>query len=365
MSSGNTILKIEGMTCPSCARRIEGVLAKMQGVQSAQVKFAVGTADITYDTKTADISRIIDAVGKLGYTAAQAGTAGEQSLTGKKSVLLVAGIAVIALALFYLVGNVPWLNFLPEINASMGYGMLFVIGLLTSVHCIAMCGGINLSQCISHQTTEPSKSTGKLRPGLLYNTGRVVSYTIVGGFAGALGSVITFSGAAKGIVAIIAGVFMVIMGLNLTGLFPRLRKITPGMPSSLSGKIRAKGRGPLVIGLLNGLMPCGPLQAMQLYALGTGSAASGALSMLMFSLGTVPLMFGFGAVSALLSRKFTGRMMKVSAALVIALGIVMTGRGLSLVGRICGAGCGPKPIRCRQNGRRRADRIDRNEGQSL
>jgi len=62
-------------------------------------------------------------------------------------------------------------------------------------------------------------------------------------------------------------------------------------------------KGPFTVGLLNGLMPCGPLQAMQIYALSTGNPLKGALSMLLFSLGTVPLMFGLGALGSLLSRR--------------------------------------------------------------
>jgi len=60
-------------------------------------------------------------------------------------------------------------------------------------------------------------------------------------------------------------------------------------------------------GLLNGFMPCGPLQAMQLYALGTGSFIAGATSMFMFSLGTVPLMFGLGAISSIAGGKLRKR----------------------------------------------------------
>lgn len=86
------------------------------------------------------------------------------------------------------------------------------------------------------------------------------------------------------------------------------------------------------MGMLNGLMPCGPLQAMQLYALSTGSFAQGALSMFVFSLGTVPLMFGLGALSSFLSARFTGVMLKASGAMVIFLGVVMLNNGLSLYG---------------------------------
>jgi plastocyanin domain-containing protein len=79
-------------------------------------------------------------------------------------------------------------------------------------------------------------------------------------------------------------------------------------------------------------MPCGPLQTMQLYALGTGSAAKGALSMFMFALGTVPLMLTFGAISGLLSKGYTKKLLKFSGILVIVLGLIMGNRGLALAG---------------------------------
>ncbi|HCL01063.1 MAG TPA: heavy metal transporter, partial [Lachnoclostridium phytofermentans] len=89
---------------------------------------------------------------------------------------------------------------------------------------------------------------------------------------------------------------------------------------------------PFYVGLLNGLMPCGPLQAMQLYALSTGDPLKGALSMLLFSLGTVPLMFGLGVLSSVLSQKFTKKVMSVGAVLVVVLGFSMFQSGLSLSG---------------------------------
>lgn len=227
-------------------------------------------------------------------------------------------------------------NSFPEAKEGMGYSVLFVIGLLTSVHCIAMCGGINLSQCVSNQleTTAKGNKMANLRPGILYNTGRVISYTIIGGIVGALGSVVSLTGAGKGLVAIIAGVFMVIMGLNMLNIFPSLRKFNPRMPKIFASKINEKknSNSPLYVGLLNGLMPCGPLQAMQIYALSTGDPVKGALAMLAFSLGTVPFMFGLGALSTILTKKFTGRMMTASAVLVVVLGVFMLSNGMSLSG---------------------------------
>jgi hypothetical protein len=93
-------------------------------------------------------------------------------------------------------------------------------------------------------------------------------------------------------------------------------------------KINNKSRNPFVIGLLNGLMPCGPLQAMEVYALSTGSIITGALSMLLFGLGTVPLMLSFGFIYNLFKGKGKILINKISAVLILILSITMLNRGL-------------------------------------
>ena len=91
-------------------------------------------------------------------------------------------------------------------------------------------------------------------------------------------------------------------------------------------------KNPFVVGLLNGFMPCGPLQTMQLYALGTGSFVMGALSMFAFSIGTVPLMLGFGYISSRLSKSLSNNIFKYSGVFIIILGLSMGQRGLALTG---------------------------------
>lgn len=337
------VLQIEGMTCSSCEMRIENTLKKLDGVAEVKAMYSSSNVYITYDVNRVGLDRIIAEIEKLDYKVMynkpseqgrmNHGPGGKSE--GELSVNQWLGVGIILLALYMVIKHTVGFNFIPEVNASMGYGILFVVGLLTSIHCVAMCGGINLSQCISYKTGngEPGR-LGTITPSLLYNAGRVTSYTVIGGIVGALGKAVSFSGAAKGAVAILSGVFMVIMGLNMLNIFPWLRKLNPRMPKIFGNKIHnSRGsKGPFYVGLLNGLMPCGPLQAMQLYALGTGSFTAGALSMFVFSLGTVPLLFGFGAISSVLSGKFTHKMLKVSAALVIVLGVVMVNRGFALSG---------------------------------
>ncbi len=360
------VLEVQGMSCPSCEMKIENTLRKIEGVVKVKASLAQSRVTVEYDPALAEApssmmeQRLADAVIKLGY---EVGSSHNDKSEKKTSINQLLGIGIIIFALYFIIKSTIGFNFIPQVDQSVGYGMLFVIGLLTSLHCVAMCGGINLSQSIkvppsginlsqcikappsginlsqsiSKQQSEKVSTGSKwrqLKPSLLYNTGRVISYTVIGGIVGALGSVIGFSGSAKGIVAIAGGIFMVMIGLNMLDIFPWLRRIQIGIPKFLGNKIQnsAGNRGPFFVGLLNGLMPCGPLQTMQFYALGTGSFFTGALSMFLFSLGTVPLMFGFGALSSFLSNKFTHRMLKVSAVLVIVLGLTMVNRGLSLSG---------------------------------
>lgn len=324
-------LRISGMTCVSCQNKIERKLQNTQGIRFAQVSYSTETAVVTYDESIITIREIEAIIERLDYRVL---ADNQFAPTNRKAV----GILIIILATFMLLkqfGLTNIFNIFPTADVGTSYGMLFVIGLLTSVHCLAMCGGINLSQCIPQSNIDNNNKLGALRPSFLYNMGRVISYTVVGGIVGALGSVLTLTGAFRGILQLVAGVFMVIMGINMLGVFPWMRKLMPRMPRIFAKKIYAeknKSKSPLVVGLLNGLMPCGPLQAMQIYALSTGSAISGAFSMFLFSLGTVPLMFSLGALSTVLTKKFTGKVMTVGATLVVVLGLSMFSNGWSLSG---------------------------------
>lgn len=328
-------LFIDGMTCVNCENRIERTLSKLAGMEEVKVSYTKGTAEMSFRSDRLSMEQIVIAIEDKGYHVRDS----KQQEEKKMDIYHLITVTAIFLSIYLLIqrfGMIRFFRLFPVAREGMGYGMLFVIGLLTSVHCVAMCGGICLSQCVSKNTYNKSRKGIRttLRPSMLYNFGRVVSYTLIGGLVGALGSVISFTGTLKGIVQIIAGVFMVIMGLNILGIFPWLRKLNPRMPKVFASKIHSQkvSNRPFYIGILNGLMPCGPLQAMQLYALSTGNPIKGAFSMFLFSIGTVPLMFTFGAFSSLLSKKYTSKMMRVSAVLVMILGLFMFSSGTALSG---------------------------------
>lgn len=91
-------------------------------------------------------------------------------------------------------------NVFPTANENASYGMLFIIGLFTFLHCVSMCGGVNLSQCLNNNITNDKGKLSTVKPTFLYNSGRVISYTIFGGIVGGIGSIISFSGWIQGLI---------------------------------------------------------------------------------------------------------------------------------------------------------------------
>lgn len=325
-----SILHIEGMTCHSCEKRIEAALRKIPGVESARASQAGGRAVIRHAEKTspADLKKAVEEAGYVVRT------------SPGRSTPIALGIGIAVAALYLVANSLGLFNNFPMADRSIGYGMLIVIGLLTSVHCVAMCGGIAISQSVRAVDAAPIADRGglaRLSPGLLYNGGRVISYTIVGAIVGGLGAAFSFSETTKGVITALAGFFMLWLGLKMMGIIPSLPAAPGILPAGAKKALAAftskfSGRGPFVIGLLGGLMPCGPLQTMQLYALGSGSIGAGALSMFLFSIGTVPLMLIFGAAATVLPRKFMPIMIKASAVLVLMLGTLTLGRAAALAG---------------------------------
>lgn len=334
------LLHIGGMTCVNCQSKIEKQLNHTDGVISAVVSYNDGTAEIEYNAEKISVQDMESIIEQLDYEVLREDEKQPPDITR------IACLLIIIAALYVMLQSMGILNLLVPsqlAESKMGYGMLFVIGLLTSVHCIAMCGGINLSQCISQGKTisESKDKTGTLRPAVLYNMGRVVSYTAIGFVFGLIGFVIGggtevgISALFQGILKMLAGVFMVIMGINMLGLFPALRKFAIRMPRTVARKAgmkKAKSNRPFYVGVLNGFMPCGPLQSMWIVALASENPFSGALSMLLFSLGTVPLMLGLGSIVSVLGKKFTDKVMTVGAVLVTVLGLSMLSQGGLLSG---------------------------------
>ena len=318
-------LNVSGMICRACEDAIADALLHTRGVISAQAHYWRSRVTITYDPDIVTEDALRQVLTSTGYPPSTHGMGG---VAVDLICLALVGVLYWGLPKLLMLVRVPAL----ADNASLG--LVFLTGLLTSTHCIGMCGGILLAQ-----TTDERGVTGRSKRGLIasaaYNGGRVVSYTAVGAVCGALGAVITYTPNIKSMVFTVAGALVLLIGLRMAGILPGVRPAESELPGacSLNARTRRRFAGkPLLIGLLTGVMPCGALSAMWLYAMSSGSAAHGALVMLVFSLGTVPLLFLFGALQSFLPRGWMKYIVKGSAVLVVTLGLSMLVKGIRLFG---------------------------------
>ena len=232
------------------------------------------------------------------------------------------------------------LDLLPQrlsLSNEMSYGLVFGIGLVASVSsCMAVTGGLLVAVSAKYNdVTGNLTSAQRLRPHLYFNAGRIISYTLLGGAIGELGSTLTLSAGVNGILTIAASAVMILLGLQMLRLLPALTRFMPTMPKALSHRIHdlaereAKG-GAFLLGAATFFLPCGFTQALQLYVLSKGSFTIGALTMLAFSVGTLPALLSLSAVSSFATGTFQQRFLKLAGVAVIVLGIVNVQYGLVL-----------------------------------
>jgi len=334
-------IKIEGIHCSSCKILIETEVNILAGVNNVKVDAQTGNCEVEFDDEKVSLSEIFRTIQKLNYKVSE-NTNREKAETKKKFLskrLILAGVLLLVfLAGYFLVKNMSGLEILAKLNEkNLSYGLLFLIGVLVSFHCVGMCGGLVITYTTRHLAQNQDKKSQFFSPHLQYNLGRLLSYTVIGAILGGLGSFFGINPTFTGVITLLAAFFMVLMGLSLLTNFRWLEKIKLKTPSFIARYLfneshAKKPKGPFIIGLLNGFMPCGPLQAIQLYALASGSLIRGALSMGVYALGTIPLMFGFGSFISLISQERIKQIMKISGLVVIILGLFMFNRGLANFG---------------------------------
>lgn len=217
--------------------------------------------------------------------------------------------------------------------------LIVALGFLGSFgHCVGMCGPLAVAFSLSQKENNPHKLSG-LRFHLLLNIGRIISYTLLGAALGGLGSVFIASGQLAGIgsnlrqgMAIFTGVLLIWFGLGQIkpDWLPRLPFLHPlkgGWHNRLSSgmtelSLQQQWWTPALLGGVWGLVPCGFLYAAQLKAVETGNLFLGALTMLCFGLGTMPMMLGVGLSASRLSADKRGQLFRLGGWLTLTIGIL-------------------------------------------
>ncbi len=308
MSKITKFFDVYGMKCHSCELAVEDEINELQGIINANADHKNSMVIVTYDNDLCDDDKIKDAIKKSGFS------------SSNNMLIKVLILSIIVISMFFL-GNNPLTG--KETSFSKfetSFIMLFAFGFFTSFHCMGMCGGILLTQTINKNENNICKKSS-FTTAISYNMGRLISYTIIGGIVGALGSIFSATTQIQNFIKIIAGLFMIISGLHISGI-----KFFKNIHSPIFFKKSTcvnNHKNPFIVGYLNGFLPCGPLQTMQLYALSSGSFIMGASSMFVFSLGTLPVMMCFAYFSSRMSKRFSEKLFKYSGILIVILGILM------------------------------------------
>jgi len=321
------------MHCRSCEMLIEEELLKVPNVVRASVHHQKGIAVLDYQNNL-DNKAVTKAIENAGYTQ---GTDQRGWFSGDLRDYRELGIVfLLVMGAYLLAKGAGIFNISNSISGNYSSLLVvFLIGLTAGVStCMALVGGLVLGASARFSAENPGASKlQKFKPHLLFNLGRIISYFIFGGLIGWAGSFFQLSTSVLGILTIVVGMVMLILGGQLVDIFPILKKVSFTLPKSVSKIFGIKDQtNPALLGASTFFLPCGFTQAMQLYAMSTGSPVTGALTMGVFALGTAPGLLGVGGLTSIVKGTIARYFFKGAGVVVAMLAIFNISNGLNLLG---------------------------------
>lgn len=214
---------------------------------------------------------------------------------------------------------------------------IFFIGLTAGgFSCAAVQGGL-LASAITARKEFDQKDKDDFIPTLSFLGAKLLAYAILGGVLGFFGAVLSISDNVRNIMQIAAGAYMIIVALNLLNVHPFFRYFILQPPRFLTRMIRNKSKSadifaPGILGAMTVFIPCGTTLAMEALAISSGSAIKGSLILIAFILGTSPIFFGLGYITAKLSDNFRLRFFKIAAFIIIFVGLATINNTLGAAG---------------------------------
>ncbi len=321
---------VSGTHCAACKILIEDIVKEQGGIHSVSVDLKKEIVSI--EGQSFEPSQLASVLTKKlephGYSLSEEKR--KEPGYGKNELLIAVPIGLGFLALFVLLQKSGIVNL--GVGGTVTPATSFFIGLVASVSsCLAVVGGLVLS--LSATVSLDNKDDKK--PIILFHGGRLIGFAVLGGVLGVLGNAIGISYAVSGILGLVAAFVMIMLGLNLVGVFKQGVVTLPDGIFSFFRKIEHGTWAPLTLGIGTFFLPCGFTQSMQIAALSSGSATSGALIMFTFALGTLPMLalLSFGA-SSFSRSAYAPIFFKSAGIVVIGLGLLGFMAGLAGLGII-------------------------------
>ena len=305
---------IRGMHCKSCVLLTESELKEFPyisevkaSLKSSLVEVVGNFGDKTPEEVAEELSSVLH---PHGYTLSVEKI--EKKINWGEFKIAIP-ITLVFVALYIFLQKIGLVNL---VNATrVSFGTAFVIGIIASLSsCMAVVGGLLLSMSASFAKegdpstsfdkaqdktlragTSTKLSVNKFKPAIMFHLGRIISFFILGGVIGAIGSAFQLNTYGTFVLGFIIAIVMLILGINLLDVFPWAKRLQPGMPKFLSRHAMGVSKlnhtlTPALVGIATFFLPCGFTQSMQLVALSTGNFTSGAMTMLAFALGTLPVL---------------------------------------------------------------------------
>lgn len=322
---------VSGTHCASCKILIEDILNEQDFIKKSKVDLKKETVEIETDSNVdaSEIASMLTSkIQSHGYVLSTEKITAVKESDGVIWKALPIGLAF--LILFFVLQKSGILNL--GLGSKATPATSFIIGLIASVSsCLAIVGGLvlSLSATVSEDNVSDKKNF------ILFHSGRLVSFALLGGVLGAVGQAIGINFTFTSILGIIASLVMLFLGFNLTGILSKNHITLPSGVFNFFRRIEHKTLTPLLIGFGTFFLPCGFTQAMQVASLSSGSFVSGMLIMLAFALGTLPMLalLSFGSASFAHS-KHAPLFFKSAGVVVIGLGIFALLAGLAGLGII-------------------------------
>lgn len=299
------------MHCASCEVVIEGDIKAIKGVRNANASLKNNDVEIItqHEKHFPSVEDLNKKFKDLGYSFSTEKPA-NRSLK-KHDLLKVGGVVAVFILLFTLLEkSMLFASF--TVTDSSSLPVFFVFGFMAGLSsCAALVGGILLSLSKQWNETYRNDKAHSSKPFILFNVGRLISFAVLGGLLGLIGSALQFSVETTAIVTIIVSFMMIILGFQMLGI-KFMDKFTIRAPKRFTGNLTAetnfKGKYmPFVVGALTFFIPCGFTLVAQSAALSAGNFVNSGLMLLAFALGTLPVLaaISFTSVKLYSNPKFS------------------------------------------------------------
>jgi len=321
---------VKGMHCASCEVLIEKKLLKIPNIKSVDASTVNNQVTVEYENEKPNIEHLNKVFKKDNYTFFENEHKSKQESQAQKNnianpTLFGFCISVTIFALFLLLDRMGIASIL-NVNSSSSIFAFFGFGLLAGLSsCAALVGGIvlSMSKQWSRLYDDNQGNYKKLEPHVMFNVGRVLSYTLLGGVLGLLGSQLKISIGFTSFLVIAVSLLMIGFGLQMLGI-RSFRKFQFALPKSITRKIADENKFqgkymPFVMGALTFFLPCGFTLTAQGIALLSSSPVQGALIMGAFALGTAPMLLfiGYSSVKSLSKQHLAEKFSKAAGFLVM------------------------------------------------